>query len=78
MRKRNEKGAGVKLLHYPPCPQPKKIAGLAKHIDLYFLTVLWQDEVGGLQVCQDGCWISVNLNVFSTVVNIRGIFQVID
>ncbi|KAH7288598.1 hypothetical protein KP509_31G033200 [Ceratopteris richardii] len=72
----NEQGVGVKLLHYPPCPQPEKTAGLPEHTDICLLTVLWQDEVGGLQVCQDGCWITVKPNVDAMVVNIGDIFQV--
>ncbi|RDX98541.1 Deacetoxyvindoline 4-hydroxylase, partial [Mucuna pruriens] len=35
--------------YYPACPDPKLILGTTKHADNYFLTVLLQDHIGGLQ-----------------------------
>ncbi|MFN8027565.1 MAG: 2-oxoglutarate and iron-dependent oxygenase domain-containing protein [Acidimicrobiia bacterium] len=50
----------VKLIHYPPTPPGE--AGVNAHHDTGFLTLLWQHEVGGLQVRnQRDEWIDVPL-----------------
>ncbi|KAL9248610.1 Naringenin,2-oxoglutarate 3-dioxygenase-like protein [Drosera capensis] len=51
----------IRLNHYPPCPAPDLALGVGRHKDGGALTVLVQDEVGGLQVRRktDGEWISV-------------------
>lgn len=50
----------VKLIHYPPTPAGA--AGVNAHHDTGFLTLLWQHEVGGLQVQnQRSEWIDVPL-----------------
>ncbi|KAH0854493.1 hypothetical protein HID58_069194, partial [Brassica napus] len=45
--------------YYPPCPKPDLTLGLTKYSDNSFLTVLLQDQVGGLQVLHDQYWIDV-------------------
>ena len=45
---------GLKMIHYPKCPQPDKTLGLVAHSDVSILTILYQDEIGGLHVQQDG------------------------
>ncbi|KAM3373240.1 hypothetical protein ACQJBY_019939 [Aegilops geniculata] len=43
--------AQVLLCHYyPPCPQPELAIGTSRHSDGGFLTILLQDEIGGLQI----------------------------
>ncbi|WVZ22919.1 hypothetical protein V8G54_001463 [Vigna mungo] len=40
----------IRLNHYPPCPYPHLALGVGRHKDAGALTILAQDEVGGLQV----------------------------
>uniref|UniRef100_A0A803M232 Fe2OG dioxygenase domain-containing protein n=1 Tax=Chenopodium quinoa TaxID=63459 RepID=A0A803M232_CHEQI len=40
-----------------------------------FLTILYQDQVGGLQLVKDGKWISVKPNPEALIVNIGDLFQ---
>ncbi|KAK4277556.1 hypothetical protein QN277_015536 [Acacia crassicarpa] len=45
---------------YPPCPQPELALGMPPHTDHGLLTLLYQNEIGGLQVKHDGKWVNVN------------------
>nr|AFK34917.1 unknown [Lotus japonicus] len=40
----------IRLNHYPPCPFPHLALGVGRHKDAGGLTILAQDEVGGLEV----------------------------
>lgn len=62
--------------YYPPCPQPNLTLGLSKHTDFSFLTVLLQDNIGGLQVLRDQTWIDVPPVPGALVVNIGDLLQV--
>ncbi|PPS16440.1 hypothetical protein GOBAR_AA04142 [Gossypium barbadense] len=46
--------------YYPPCPQPDLTLGLQSHSDIGVITLLIQDDVGGLQVLKDGEWLLVD------------------
>ncbi|CAN7039368.1 unnamed protein product [Brassica oleracea var. botrytis] len=61
--------------YYPPCPQPDLTLGLTKHSDNSFLTVLLQDQVGGLQVLHDQYWIDVPHVPGALVVNVGDLIQ---
>ena len=69
-------GNNLKLNHYPKCPQPDKTLGVIPHSDLSILTILYQDEIGGLQVKQDGTWINILPCSDLLVVNVGDILQV--
>jgi len=45
---------------YPPCPKPELVMGLPTHTDHGLLTLLQQNQLGGLQIQHKGKWIPVN------------------
>ncbi|XP_039034475.1 gibberellin 2-beta-dioxygenase 8-like [Hibiscus syriacus] len=63
----------LRLNRYPPCPLP--LFGLMPHTDSDFLTVLHQDQIGGLQLMKDGKWIAVKPNPEALFINIGDLFQ---
>ncbi|KAM7254806.1 hypothetical protein ACFE04_020047 [Oxalis oulophora] len=65
----------LRMNRYPPCPIPLDVYGLMPHTDSDFLTILHQDQVGGLQLVKDGKWISVKPNPEALIVNIGDLFQ---
>lgn len=63
--------------YYPYCPEPNKTVGITSHTDPGILTVLLQDQVGGLQVKYDGEWIDLKPVRGALVVNVGDLLQVI-
>ncbi|KAK6131277.1 hypothetical protein DH2020_034987 [Rehmannia glutinosa] len=57
---------------YPKCPQPNLTLGLKRHTDPGTITLLLQDQVGGLQATRDGgkTWITVQPVELAFVVNL--------
>ncbi|PPD97465.1 hypothetical protein GOBAR_DD05508 [Gossypium barbadense] len=49
----------LRLNHYSPCQKPELTLGTGPHNDPTSLTILHQDQVGGLQVFADEKWHSV-------------------
>ncbi|KAJ7520295.1 hypothetical protein O6H91_20G077300 [Diphasiastrum complanatum] len=67
----------IRLNYYPPCPAPDLVLGVSRHKDSGALTVLVQDEVGGLEVRRkDGEWIRINPRRDAFVINVGDLFQV--
>ncbi|XP_043713552.1 protein DMR6-LIKE OXYGENASE 2-like [Telopea speciosissima] len=68
----------IRLNHYPPCPSPHLALGVGRHKDGGALTVLTQDDVGGLEVKRktDGEWIRVKPIPDSYIINVGDIIQV--
>uniref|UniRef100_A0A7N0V374 Fe2OG dioxygenase domain-containing protein n=1 Tax=Kalanchoe fedtschenkoi TaxID=63787 RepID=A0A7N0V374_KALFE len=62
---------------YPPCPEPEKAIGIAKHCDISAITYLLEcGDVPGLQVRKDDRWVFVQPVENSLVVNIGQILEI--
>ncbi|POO03035.1 Isopenicillin N synthase [Trema orientale] len=68
----------LRLNHYPPCPSPHLALGVGRHKDGGAVTVLAQDDVGGLEVRRksDGEWIRVKPTPDAFIINVGDIIQV--
>lgn len=68
----------LRLNHYPPCPFPDLALGVGRHTDSAALTVLAQDEVGGLQVKRKsvGDWVPVMPTPGAFIINVGDVVQV--
>ncbi|KAL5736038.1 hypothetical protein ACOSQ2_030826 [Xanthoceras sorbifolium] len=65
----------LRMNRYPPCPSSLEVHGLMPHTDSDFLTILYPDQVGGLQLMREGKWINVKPNPQVLIVNIGDLFQ---
>ncbi|CAL5377684.1 unnamed protein product [Camellia sinensis] len=54
---------------YPPCPQTELAMGLPPHSDHGLLTILIQNEIGGLQLQHNGKWVNIKALPNSFLVN---------
>ncbi|CAN0904572.1 1-aminocyclopropane-1-carboxylate oxidase homolog 1 [Linum grandiflorum] len=63
--------------YYPACPEPELTMGTSSHSDSGFLTVLLQDQIGGLQVLAHDHWIDVKPNPCALVINLGDLLQLI-
>ncbi|KAM0846209.1 hypothetical protein ACQ4PT_055820 [Festuca glaucescens] len=65
----------LRLNRYPACPFAPDTFGLVPHTDSDFLTILCQDQVGGLQLMKDSRWVAVKPRADALIVNIGDLFQ---
>ncbi|KAE9613581.1 hypothetical protein Lal_00016142 [Lupinus albus] len=70
--------SSIRLNHYPSCSYPQLALGVGRHKDPGALTILAQDEVGGLEVKQkaDQEWIGVKPTPDAYIINVGDIIQV--
>ncbi|AES90247.1 putative oxoglutarate/iron-dependent dioxygenase, non-heme dioxygenase domain-containing protein [Medicago truncatula] len=68
----------LRLNHYPPCPYPHLALGAGPHKDSGALTILAQDEVGGLEVKRktDQQWVLVKPTPDAYIINVGDVIQV--
>ncbi|KAK3023243.1 hypothetical protein RJ639_044409 [Escallonia herrerae] len=65
-----ERGSQLLVVNlYPPCPQPEVAIGLPPHSDHGLLTLLIQNELGGLEVQHSGKWVPISPLPYSILVN---------
>ncbi|CAI9118253.1 OLC1v1019790C2 [Oldenlandia corymbosa var. corymbosa] len=70
-------GLVMKGHYYPPCPEPELTFGTADHTDNTFLTIVLQDQIGGLQVLHNNNqWVDVPPLPGALVVNMGDMLQV--
>ncbi|KAK8480032.1 hypothetical protein V6N13_097159 [Hibiscus sabdariffa] len=71
-------GACLRVNFYPKCPQPELTLGLSSHSDPGCITVLLPDhDVAGLQVCNNGKWITVKPVPNAFIINVGDQIQVL-
>ncbi|XP_027116477.2 1-aminocyclopropane-1-carboxylate oxidase homolog 11 [Coffea arabica] len=70
-------GLVVKGHYYPPCPEPELTFGTADHTDNDFLTIILQDELGGLQVLHKDEWVDVSPLPGALVINLGDMLQIV-
>ncbi|XP_024961991.1 gibberellin 20 oxidase 1-D-like [Cynara cardunculus var. scolymus] len=71
----NENDSIMRLNYYPPCQKPEQTLGTGPHCDPTSLTILHQDNVGGLEVFVDKKWQSIAPCSKAFVVNIGDTFM---
>lgn len=66
----------LKLIHYPVSPEAVPRPGVAPHVDFSWITLVIQDETGGLEMrTPAGEWIEVPARPGAVVVNIGEVLQ---
>lgn len=61
--------------YYPPCPKQELTIGTDRHTDGSFITILLQDQVGGLQVLYENQWVNVPPMQGALVINVGDLLQ---
>ncbi|XP_068645300.1 scopoletin 8-hydroxylase [Aristolochia californica] len=68
----------VNMNYYPVCPSPELTVGVGRHSDLAALTILLQDDIGGLYVNVDGeGWIEIPPVEGALVINVGDTLEIL-
>ncbi|KAF3432123.1 hypothetical protein FNV43_RR26862 [Rhamnella rubrinervis] len=70
-------GRSMLCHYYSPCPQPHLTLGANSHTDSGVLTVLIQDQTGGLQVKYGELWVDVKPVEGAIVINVGDLLQIL-
>ncbi|KAK9167286.1 hypothetical protein Scep_002477 [Stephania cephalantha] len=65
----------IRCNYYPPCQEPSLTLGTGPHCDPTSITILHQDQVGGLEVFTHNKWHSVRPHPHAFVINIGDTFM---
>ncbi|XP_031262485.1 1-aminocyclopropane-1-carboxylate oxidase homolog 12-like isoform X1 [Pistacia vera] len=71
------KTASLGCNYYHVCPEPNLTLGVANHSDPSFLTILLQDNIGGLQILRYNHWVDAPHLQGSLLANVGDILQLI-
>ncbi|XP_021736176.1 1-aminocyclopropane-1-carboxylate oxidase homolog 1-like [Chenopodium quinoa] len=63
--------------YYPACPEPELTMGIDAHVDTTFVTILLQDNIGGLQVLYENKWVNIEPVTGGLIVNFGKILHMI-
>ena len=66
----------LKIIHYPARDSGPSTQGVGSHKDYGFLTLLLQDEAGGLQILADGEFVDVPPKRYALLVNLGEMLEV--
>ncbi|KAL5156555.1 Gibberellin 3-beta-dioxygenase 1 [Glycine soja] len=70
--------AALQLNSYPTCPDPDRAMGLAAHTDSTLLTILYQNNISGLQVHRKGVgWVTVPPLSGGLVINVGDLLHIL-
>ncbi|KAI3842722.1 hypothetical protein MKW98_015389 [Papaver atlanticum] len=74
----NDCSQRMRINYYPPCPKSQQVLGLSPHSDAAALTIVLQlNETEGLQIRNDGKWVSVKAIPGALVVNIGDMIEIL-
>nr|CAB3490218.1 unnamed protein product [Digitaria exilis] len=63
--------------YFPPCTNPELAIGITPHSDSTFMTVLLQDDAGGLHILYKDRWVEVKPLPGASIVNIGDMMQIL-